>query len=139
MTLSALRRGRAGGVLVFRFELAALRLFGHLPALETLRRVWHGSRAAGRVPFGLLAGGVLCANCRRGKKQVVSVSAGSASGDWASWPNRTAMTLAKDRSSRVLQGELRGVMNRYLTHLLGHAPEMHRYLGANWTRQVAEG
>ncbi len=27
-------------------------------------------------------------------------------------------------------GELRGVMNRYLTHLLGHPPQMHRYLGA---------
>ena len=29
-------------------------------------------------------------------------------------------------------GEMRGVLNRYLAHLLGRKPRMHEYLGTFW-------
>ncbi len=29
-----------------------------------------------------------------------------------------------------IRGELRGLMNNYLAHLLGHRPKMHKYLTA---------
>jgi hypothetical protein len=28
-----------------------------------------------------------------------------------------------------VRGELRGVLNNYLAHLVGHRPRMHKYLG----------
>jgi hypothetical protein len=31
---------------------------------------------------------------------------------------------------RRVRGELRGLLNHYLTNLLGHPPRMHGYLGA---------
>jgi hypothetical protein len=82
----------------------------------------------GRVPFGLLSGGVLCSACRAGKKQVISVSPGVLQ------TMRRFATGADDgrlpaEIDPAVSGELRGVMNRYLTHLLGHVPQMHRYLG----------
>jgi DNA repair protein RecO (recombination protein O) len=118
--------------IVLRFELAALRTLGHLPSLadcvECGRPLAADGTGGGRVSFGVVAGGVLCSRCRPGKKQVVSIHAGTlrtlacfadaAGGQWH--------RMSIDRSTR---GELRGVMNQYLCHLLGREPRMHGYLG----------
>ena len=73
------------------------------------------------------AGGVLCGECRPGKRQVVSISAGVlramivlAEADGERWQQ-----LSLDSKTR---GELWAVLNHYLTHLLGHKPRMHEYL-----------
>ena len=94
-----------------------------------MRRVSSPVNLSGRVPFGLLSGGVLCAACRSGKKQVISVSAGTLQtlGQFAALGSDRDPLPAIDPR---IGGELRGVVNRYLTHLLGHPPQMHRYLGA---------
>jgi DNA repair protein RecO (recombination protein O) len=117
------------GGLVLRFELTALRLLGHLPAIDSCAECGVAVTLSGRVPFGLLSGGVLCAGCRGGKKQVISVSAGvlQTLGQFAALASDAGPLQAIDPR---IHGELRGVMNRYLTHLLGHPPQMHRYLGA---------
>ncbi|HEV2969802.1 MAG TPA: DNA repair protein RecO [Pirellulales bacterium] len=112
---------------IVRFELTALRLLGHLPSLEVCVECGRPVEAAGRVAFGLLAGGVLCKECKFGKRQVVSVSEGVL---------RAMIALADEKGDRWRQlaidrktgGELRGVLNHYLTHLLGHKPRMHEYL-----------
>jgi DNA repair protein RecO (recombination protein O) len=112
---------------IVRFELAALRLLGHLPSLEVCVECGRPVEPAGRVAFGLLAGGVLCGNCKSGKRQVVSISAGVL---------RAMIALADSGNDRWRQlalepktrGELRAVLNHYLTHLLGHKPRMHEYL-----------
>jgi DNA repair protein RecO (recombination protein O) len=133
--LSALRAGADPGMRVLRFELTALRLLGHLPSLDHCAECGVAVRpASGRVPFGLMAGGVLCGTCRTGKKQIVSLSAGVPA---------AMRVLADPRPSpwqslslaRPVQGELRGLLNRYFTHLLGHGLEMHRYL----TTQLPDG
>ncbi len=125
--LSALRAGADPVRRVFRFELMALRLLGHLPSLDGCAECGVAVQPVGRVPFGLLAGGVLCANCRIGKTQVVSLSGGVLAAMRALADPRPdpwqAIAL-----ERPVQGELRGLLNRYFAHLLGHGLEMHRYL-----------
>ena len=117
------------GAVVLRFELTALRTVGHQPALDACAECGKEIAPSGRVPFGVLAGGVLCAACRPGKKQVVSVSR----------PAIDALRTFADPSTeawqsygldRAVAGELRGLMNRYLWSLLGHKPRLHDYLGA---------
>ncbi len=127
-TLAALGAGEPVARRIVRFELGALRLLGHMPSLEAC--VECGARVApvGRVAFGQLDGGVLCPACREGKKEVVLVSAGVL--------RAMAQLAAPDgRAWRRLEidprcfGEMRGLLNRYVTHLLGRKPRMHEYLG----------
>ena len=130
-TLQSLARGETVPRRVIRFELGALRLLGHMPSLDACVECSAPIEAAGRVAFGQLDGGVLCGDCRRGKKQVVSVSAGAL---------RTMKQLA-DTDRQAWQrieidsptlGETRGILNHYLTNLLGRKPRLHQYLGQLW-------
>ena len=126
-TLGALSAGEAVANRVLRFELVALRILGHLPSLDTCVDCGAPTPMTGRVAFGQLDGGVLCARCRPGKREVVSASAGvlRAMAGLAD-PNRQAWRrLEIDARGR---GELRGLLNHYLCHLLGRKPRMHQYL-----------
>ena len=75
-TLEALAAGEAVPRRIVRFELGALRLLGHMPALETCAECGAPVATTGRVAFGQIQGGVLCPKCRAGKRQVIAVSAG---------------------------------------------------------------
>ena len=130
-TLEALAVGEAVPRQVVRFELGALRLLGHMPSLERCVGCSVAVEATGRVAFGALDGGVLCEDCRAGRRQVVSVSAGA-----LRTMTRLADTDAEawrriEIGSRTL-AQIRGVLNRYLTNLLGRKPRMHPYLGPLW-------
>ena len=46
---------------------------------------------------------------------------------------REAMSTDDVELDRRIYGELRAVLNRYLSHLLGHEPRMHRFLTAQAT------
>ncbi len=127
-TLAALTAGEPVAKWVARFELMALRLLGHAPALDNCVECGAAVARTGRVAFGQLDGGVLCNKCRAGKKQVVLVSAGVL----------RAMAQLADPNTTVWRrmeidprsfGELRGLLNHYFTHLLGRKPKMHKYLG----------
>jgi len=126
-TLEALAAGDAVSRRVVRFELGALRLLGHLPSLECCVECSVPVQSTGRVAFGELDGGVLCESCRKGRKQVVSVSGGTL---------RTMTRLADPEAeawrrieiSSPALAEIRGVLNRYFTNLLGRRPRMHAYL-----------
>ncbi len=126
-TLLALDGGRPIAPAVLRFEVQALRLLGHLPSLDECVGCGQPVPDEPRTPFALVAGGVLCGKCRPGQRQVVSItSSGLATlrrfaepdGDW------DALTI-----DDKVRGELRGVWNNYLAHLIGHKPRMHEYLG----------
>lgn len=115
------------GTLV-RFEFMALRVLGHLPSLDRCVGCGAEVEAKGRVAFGQVASGVLCARCRVGQRQVISISAEAM---------QTMRVLAQEEgrqwldltvASRV-QGEIRGVLNHYLASLLGQRPRMQKYLG----------
>ena len=114
---------------VLRFELTALRVLGHLPSLETCVECGTVVNEPGRRAFSQLAGGVLCKSCRVGQKQVISVSRRRAGDAWRGWPSPTARSGGSVELDRRSYGELRAVLNHYWSHLLGHEPRMHRYLG----------
>jgi DNA repair protein RecO (recombination protein O) len=131
-TLADLSAGSPpAGSTTLRFELAALRILGHLPSLrecvECGEPVAASPKGAGRrTAFGLAVGGVLCDTCRPGKKNVVSLSPESLGlaalfadeGEgWRSAP-----------IERRQAGELRGMVSQYISHLLGHKTRMHDYL-----------
>src|SRR5262245_8538991 len=115
-TLLALDSGRPVAPAVLRFEVLALRLLGHLPSLDECVGCGQSVPEGTRTAFGLVAGGVLCARCRPGQRQVVSITSAALAtlrrfaavdGDWES------LTL-----DDKVRGELRGVWNNYFAHLI---------------------
>ncbi len=127
--LAALGQAAPVRPLVLRFELAALRILGHLPALDGCAECGASVATTGRVPFGLLSGGVLCSRCRAGKKQVVSVS-GRVLEVLRHFAATGPDAAVEETIDPAVHGELRGVLNHYWTHLVGHPLQMHQYLGA---------
>jgi len=124
------RREAAGRVM--RFELQALHLLGHLPALEHCVECNAAIAGTGRVAFGWASGGVLCWQCRPGKRQVISLSP-------AAWQElRRLAPPAANGSAREHEelaplarnehAELRRVMNQYISGLVGHELRLMRYL-----------
>jgi DNA repair protein RecO (recombination protein O) len=128
-TLAGLSAGEPAANRILRFELCGLRLLGHLPSLEACVECGSPVPMTGRVAFGQLDGGVLCANCREGKHQVASVGAGvlRIMAQMAEPQGHLWRRLEIDFAGR---GELRGVLNHYLFSLLGRKPRLHQYLGA---------
>jgi DNA repair protein RecO (recombination protein O) len=118
----------SGEAVVLRFEMTALRILGHQPAIARCAECGREVPAAGRVAFGQLAGGVLCGDCRPGKRQVVSVSA-AAIAALARLAGPYGEQGENETLERAIGGELRGLMNQYLCNLLGRKPRMHAYLG----------
>lgn len=108
--------------LVTHTELAVLRLLGHAPALVRCAEC-HGPVAGGsRIAFGMLDGGVLCEQCRRGKRVVVSVSADCLAA-------LRLLAAAPDAWKSLalpppVDSEVRAVMNTMLSHLLGRRPRV---------------
>ena len=110
---------------VLGFELVALREAGHAPSLAQCVVCGGPVEAKGRVPFAMTAGGVLCGECRPGRRGVVSVS-GEVIGALA------AASEAENGEVRIepaIGGELRAVMGQYFAHLVGHRLRMSGYLG----------
>jgi DNA repair protein RecO (recombination protein O) len=126
-TLADLAAGGDAARRMLRFELQALRLLGHLPSLEQCVECGAAAPSEGRVAFGLLAGGVLCARCREGQRNVVSISS-EARAVLVRFALRDNSWQDYEVPPRV-RGEVRGVVNHYLAHLLGHKPKMHTHLG----------
>jgi len=108
--------------LVTHTELAVLRLVGHAPALVRCAEC-RGPIANGvRFAFGMLDGGVLCEQCRRGKLAVVSVSS-----DCLAALRLLAAAPDAWRSLAMppqVDSEVRAVMNTLLSHLLGRRPRV---------------
>ena len=127
-TLLALDEEAPVPTTVLRFELAALRLLGHMPSLASCVVCGRPVAAEGRVPFAMTAGGVLCGECRPGRRGVVSVSGPVITAlQQAAGANESEMhPLAMEQT---LRGELRAVMANYFAHLVGHRLRMSEYLG----------
>jgi DNA repair protein RecO (recombination protein O) len=112
---------------VLRFEMTALRLLGHLPSLGECVDCGKAIAATGRVPFGLLAGGLLCPEHRAGKRRVVGLTAAAVDVlRCFAEEDETWKDAAVDPRT---WGEVRGVLNQYFSHLVGHALRMQRHLG----------
>lgn len=128
-TLLQLGRGPSVGAAIAQFEMATLQLLGHHPSLDQCADCGSEIRPQGRVPFAQTAGGVLCPRCRPRHSQVVQVSEAviRVLKQLANADNETVDTVKIDRRTG---GELRGVLNHYMTQLLGRPPRLQRYLVA---------
>jgi DNA repair protein RecO (recombination protein O) len=119
---------------LLRFELSILRELGHLPALDTCVECGRAIPTGGRVAFGQVAGGALCANCKTGQRHVVSLSAGAMELLRNRLTPSTTGTVhqseSESESVRGARGELRGLMNHRISHLLGRRPRMHAFLAS---------
>lgn len=114
---------------LLRFELHILRLLGHLPSLLVCVECGTGLvTSSGRVTFGQLAGGVICHQCKLGKHQLVSVST-EALNVLIQFADENDESWKHVAVSKRVRGEIRGLLNHYVTHLLGKPPRLHRYLG----------
>jgi DNA repair protein RecO (recombination protein O) len=134
-TLQALDQDAPVAPTLLAFELAALRHLGHAPLLDRCAACDRPLRVpageGGRVALGLLAGGVLCPDCRPGRRAVVSLTVPA----WR-WLAQLAGTgppplgdaATPDQAPAEVCGELRAVMNQYLAHLVGHRLRMSAYL-----------
>lgn len=128
-TVSALQNTPRPAWRVARFEWQLLDLLGHGPSLDVCvgcgEPLAEGDR--GRLYFGVHDGGGVCPRCRPGRRNVVTLRA-------ETW--RAIRALASHEEEAVegreipppVRGELRGVLNQLICHLLGQRPRMHEYL-----------
>jgi len=156
-TLLALDSDESVAETVLRFEMTALLEAGHLPSLYQCVVCSRQIPTDKRVAFGMTAGGVLCEDCRPGRRGVVGVSRAvieamrsvsntvlsgePAGGALEPHPNplpegggtvERRFSLGRQfKLEPSIQGELRAVMNNYFAHLVGHRLKMSEYLGAN--------
>jgi DNA repair protein RecO (recombination protein O) len=109
---------------VVHAELTLLALSGHAVAVDDCASCGQALPAAARTPFGMLDGGGLCGRCRRGRRAVVSASAAAMDAlRRLSRPLEPATELGPN-----LGGEVRAIMNAYLTHVLERPPGAGRWL-----------
>jgi DNA repair protein RecO (recombination protein O) len=125
------------GQSLLEFELGLLTQLGHQPILTRCSCCGREKREASRVSFGLNEGGVLCQKCRSGKQNIVSLSHEA----WSYMNSLTAAIAALSKQddgqvridrSRITEptGEVRKLMNQYMTHLLGFRPRLQQYIGS---------
>ncbi len=126
---AALQNLDAGGEpsrVTLRFELTALRLLGHLPSLEACAACGGDIKPENnRVLFGQAAGGLLCHKCREGQKQIVSVTSNAI--EVLRQFARTSDDAWQNAPLAPVHGELRGVMNHFITLLTGRRPRLYDF------------
>lgn len=103
---------------LLHFELRLLELVGLAPSLyecvgcSKKAEVRSGSK---RIAFGMMDGGILCSNCRPGKRNVVSLSP-EALGALQLLASPDERFWRRLQLSQKTLGEIRGVWNQYLAH-----------------------
>ena len=125
--LLAIDQGNDLRLQICRIEIGALKLLGHQPMLD--RCVGCGKEktiTTKRVNFGLLAGGVYCSNCRKGKTNVVSLTDQT----WRSLVEISKMEAGDDSSSDHQFGEMRKFLNQYISNHLGYRPRLQKYINS---------
>lgn len=122
---------------LLEFELGLLTQLGHQPILTKCSSCGREKLEPNRVSFGLNEGGVLCHKCRLGKQNIVSLSHEA----WSYLNSLTgaiaAVNYQDNGQVRINQalpaeptGEVRKLMNQYITHLLGFRPRLHPYISS---------
>ncbi len=118
------------GIQVLKFELSMLKELGHLPSLANCVECGQRLQSEGqRLAFGQISGGVLCDRCKLSKRHVVSLSSNAVNALQRLSPgDEHHDTEGRELIEQGVRGELRGLMNSYVSHLLGRRPKMHGFL-----------
>jgi DNA repair protein RecO (recombination protein O) len=115
----------ATGPRLARFELVLLRELGFGPALESCV-VCNTAVSVINLGFSAAAGGVVCPRCQRVQRDYRPLSP-------ACWQALRALREPGDawrRLDSVVRGEIRQLLNQYITYLLGRKPRLLPYLGS---------
>lgn len=124
---------------ITRFELALLLDLGELPSLDACVECGTRLDSTVRLAFGLLAGGVLCRRCKAGQRHVVSMSPGAIAlmKQMIGQVTETSVTAEQmlnnqgprwESMASPARGELRGLMNQRMSHMLGKRPKLYPFL-----------
>jgi DNA repair protein RecO (recombination protein O) len=114
------------GTRLIRFELVLLSELGYRPVLESCAVC--GTPLAGEpLAFGIGVGGMVCQACQPAQRErrALSLEAWQALKDLAEQPDAWQRPF-----SPAVRGELRQLLNDYVTYLLGHRPRLLPYLGS---------
>lgn len=128
LTLDTIQRIDGDGPLatsLLFFELQALRLLGHAPGTQQCVACGGPLPLTGAQTFGLIAGGALCDRCRRQHRETKILSAESFS---LLQHLLSPEAIRPETIPAGIYGELRTLLSRYITTMLGYAPRMSRYL-----------
>lgn len=115
---------------LFHYELRLLRLVGLAPSFHecvSCSQKVEVRRGAKRIAFGMADGGVLCPNCRPGKKSVVSLSP-EALGAFQLLASSDDRYWKRLQLSQKTLGEIRGVWNQFLAHQMERPIPILRWL-----------
>ncbi|MDA7950016.1 MAG: DNA repair protein RecO [Pirellulaceae bacterium] len=108
------------------FEIQILDELGYWPVWESCASCGTPLPDEDRSMFGILEGGVLCAPCRVGRRNVVKVSSAALS-LLKLFQNSTLPELLRCPEFPEVP-ELRRLLGRYISHILGRPPRMFQYL-----------
>lgn len=123
---------------LIHFEIRLLELLGHLPMLTHCVDCGRKKTTVNRVQFGLNRGGIICQNCRPGKSSIVSLSSEGLELMLRLTGNNISLQSddGGDQNTDLIDlcdqpgyGEVRQLISKYITHLIGHPPRLYQYLG----------
>jgi len=121
-TLEALGTAEVqSGACLARFELVFWRELGYGLVLEKCAAC-EAPVSGQKLAFSASHGGVLCGNCHAGQRQARSLSAGA-------WQTLRDLSAAADDTRRMEGGEIRLLLNDYVTYWWGRRPRLLPYLG----------
>jgi DNA repair protein RecO (recombination protein O) len=132
------RTGETWQHAIVHFEIRLLELLGHLPMLTHCVDCGRKKTTVNRVQFGLNRGGIICKNCRPGKMNIISLSSEGLelmlrltkkSIDRHTDDHDATMKNSIDVTDHPGYLEIRLLINKYITHLIGHPPRLHQYMG----------
>lgn len=113
---------------LLHYEIRSLQLLGLLPSLQFCVECGATIDSTRRAAFGIQAGGVLCDSCKRGQRQVISISSEGrslmvklATVDQYQDASPTSLGLP---ASSLPWGELRGILNQVIAHQLERRPRL---------------
>jgi DNA repair protein RecO (recombination protein O) len=121
-TLEALGTAEVqSGPCLARFELVFWRELGYGLVLEKCAAC-ETPVSGQKLAFSAAHGGVLCGNCQSGQRQARNLSAGA-------WQTLRDLSTAADDTRKMEAGEIRLLLNDYVTYWWGRRPRLLPYLG----------
>ena len=124
--LVGLDSGEDSEAWVVRFELRTLAILGQGVSVEHCTLCGNPLESARQYWFGVASGGLICARCRPGKKQVVRLDSESVAA-LRVFSDRGEGWRTDPRCGSAL-GPLRGLLAQLITHVLGYRPKLLPYL-----------
>jgi DNA repair protein RecO (recombination protein O) len=124
-TIIALDSGQSPRLWGTWWETQLLQALGHFPQLEHCVECGRDVSTQSAAVFGVIAGGVLCEQCKQGQRHLLRISLNS-----LELLRHLAAARNPEQAVQRIGPEIRGLMNQYLASLLGRRPRMLEHLSS---------